>query len=139
DAAAGAPEELLGPVERRVPGDGRQPQRAARERLADPVLGAEVGEREAPLVAEPAAVDLRVVPRLHALDRALARRRADIAAGGAEAADGRHVLDLPGPRLEAVLRGGQRADRAELDHVPREGRAVRVLREGRDLRVRAAV
>ena len=38
DAAAGAAEELLGTVERGVPGDRRRAPRAARERLADPVL-----------------------------------------------------------------------------------------------------
>ena len=80
----------------------------------------QVREREAALVAEPALVDLGVVAREDPLDLPLARRRADVAADGAEPADGRHVLDLPRARLEAVLRRGQRADRAELDHVAGE-------------------
>ena len=50
-----------------------------------------------------------------------------------------HVLDLPRPRLEAVLRRGQRADRAELDHVAGERRAVGLVLERRDHRLRAAV
>ena len=54
-------------------------------------------------------------------------------------ADGRHVLDVPRPRVEAVQRRRERADRAELDDVARERRAVRLVLEGRDLRVRAAV
>ena len=44
-----------------------------------------------------------------------------------------------GPRLEPVLGGGERADWAELDHVAGEGRAVRLVLEGRDHRLRAAV
>ena len=58
---------------------------------------------------------------------------------GAAGADGRHVLDLPRPRLEAVEGRRERADGAELDHVPGEDRAVRLVLEGRDLGARAAV
>ena len=99
----------------------------------------EVREGEAALVAEPALVDLGVVAREDALDLALARRRADVAADRAEAADRRHVLDLPRPRLEAVLRRGERADRAELGHVAGEVALVRLVLERRDHRLRAAV
>ena len=106
------------------------------QRVLDPVVGVEVREGEAALVAEPALVDLGVVAREDPLDLALARRRADVAADRAEAADGRHVLDLPRPRLEAVLRRGQRADRAELDHVAGERRAVGLVLEGGDHRLR---
>src|SRR5205823_7704428 len=108
-------------------------------RLLDPVRGVEVREPEAPLVAEPALVDLRVVAGEDPLDLALARRRGDVAADRAEPADRRHVLDLPWPRLEAVLRRGERADRAELDHVPGEARAVGLVLEGGDHRRGAAV
>src|SRR5205823_12158318 len=69
----------------------------------------------------------------------LARRRVDVAADGAEPADSRHVLDLPRPGLEAVLRRGERADRAQLDHVAAERRQVRLVLERRDHRLRAAV
>ena len=79
-------------------------------------------EGEAALVAEPALVDLGVVAREDPLDLALARRRADVAADRAEPADRRDVLDLPRPRLEAVLGRGERADRAELGHVAGEVR-----------------
>src|SRR5205814_10572196 len=96
-------------------------------------------EGEALLVAEPALVDRRVVAREDPLGLALARRRRDVAPDGAEPADGRHVLDLPRPRLEPVLRRGERSDRAELDHVAGERRAVRVVLESRDHRLRAAV
>ena len=48
-------------VECLVPRDGLQTVLAARERLEDAVVGAEVRVAEAALVAEPAAVDLRVV------------------------------------------------------------------------------
>src|SRR4029077_10176617 len=84
-------------------------------------------------------VDLRVVARLDALDGALARRGAGVAPGRAEPADGRHVLDLPRSRLEPVLGRREGPDRAELDHVARKRRAVWILAERRDLRVRPAV
>ena len=100
---------------------------------------AERGIREAALVADPAPVDLRVVAARDAAHVALADRGADVAADGAEAADGGDVHDLPGTGLEAVERRGQRADRAELDDVPRERRAVRQVLVRRDLRTRAAV
>ena len=111
----------------------------ALERVDDPVVRVEVREGEAALVAQPALVDLGVVAREDPLDLALARRRADVAADRAEAADGGDVLDLPRPRLEAVLRRGERADRAELDHVAAERRAVALVLEGRDQRLGAAV
>src|SRR3954471_15023995 len=80
-----------------------------------------------------------MVAREDALDLALARGRVDVAADRAEAADGRHVLDLPRSRLEAVLRRRERADRAELDDVPGERRAVRLVLESRDQRLGTAV
>src|SRR3954452_24240304 len=80
-----------------------------------------------------------MVAREDALDLPLARGRVDVAADGAEAADGRHVLDLPGARLEAVLRRRERADRAQLGDVAGEVAAVRLLLERRDHRLRAAV
>src|SRR4029453_19369215 len=64
---------------------------------------------------------------------------ARVAARGAGHADGRHVLDLPRARLEAVERGGQRPDRTELHHVSGEGGAIRLVLEGRDHRLAPAV
>ena len=94
---------------------------------------------EAALVAEPALVDLRVVAGEDPLHLPLAGRRGDVAADRAEAADRWDVLDLPRPRLEAVLRRSQRADRAELDHVPGERRLVGAVLEGGDVGARAAL
>src|SRR5882672_12729940 len=96
-------------------------------------------EREAALVAQPPLVDLWVVAGEDALDLALARRGADVAADRAEAAHRRHVLDLPRARLEPVLRRGQRADGAQLGDVAREVPAVGLVLERRDHRPRAAV
>src|SRR5205823_4138748 len=73
------------------------------------------------------------------LDLPLARRRADVAANRAEAADRRHVLDLPRPRLEPVLRRRERADGAQLRDVAGEMAAVGLVLERRDHRLRAAV
>ena len=127
-------------------GRARRPRRSARGRASHAPSGSVIRSRrarcgigEAALVAEPAAVDLGVVARQDPLDLALARRRATLQPTGQSAADRRDVLDLPRPRLEPVLGRGERADGAELDHVARERRAVRVLPERRDLRVRAAV
>ena len=123
DPALRAAQQRLGAVERVVPGELAEAAAPhALERVDDPVAGVEVRVGEAALVAEPALVDLGVVAREDPLDLALARRRRDVAADGAEAADGGDVLDLPGPRLEAVLRRGERADGAELDHVAAERR-----------------
>ena len=80
-----------------------------------------------------------VVAREDALDLALANRRRRVAAGGAAGAHGGHVLDLPRASVEAVRRRRERTDRAELDHVAREHRAVGLVLEGRDLRAGAAV
>src|SRR6185295_3208878 len=130
----------LGAIERVVPGELAEPASAnAFERVQNPVAGVEVREGEATLVAEPTLVDLGVVAREDPLDLALSGRGRDVAADGTEAAHGRNVLDLPRPRLEPVLRGGQRADGTELDHVAAERRAIRLVLEGRDQRLGAAV
>src|SRR5439155_16760254 len=140
DPALGAAQQLLGLVERVVPGEHVEAAAAdASQRVGDPVPRAQVREGEAALVAEPALVDLGMVAGEDPLDLSLSRRRLDVAADGAHAADGRYVLDLPRPRLEAVLRRGKRADRAELDHVAGERRAVGLVLEGGDHRLGSAV
>ena len=140
DARPGCTKHLLGLVERVVP---RERLVAANSDLAarvdDAVAGAQVRESEAALVAEPALVDLRVVPGADPLDLALARRRLDVAADRAEPAHRRDVLDLPRASLEPVLRGRERSDRAELDHVPGERRPVRLILERGDDRLRSAL
>src|SRR5689334_16433723 len=80
-----------------------------------------------------------MVPGEDPLDPPLANRGRGVAADGAAGTDGRHVLDVPGPGVEAVERRGERTDGAELDDVPRERRTVRLVFEGRDLRARPAV
>src|SRR5581483_6546230 len=118
DAAARRAQQPLGLVHRRLPRDLLQAAaRNALQRLREAVLGAQVRVREAALVADPALVDLRVVAGEDALRLRLADGDVDVAADGAEAADGRDVDDLPGPPLEAVLGREERADRAELRHV----------------------
>src|SRR5258705_6418581 len=94
---------------------------------------------ETALVAEPAVVDLGMIAGQDAFDLALTRRRVHVAADGAHSADRRDVLDLPGPGFEAIRRGRQSANRAELDHVAAERRAVGLVSERCDHRARAAV
>src|SRR5207237_8524981 len=73
DPPVGLTEETLGVVERVLPGSLLQPVPSdASQRVGDSVLGVEVGEREAALVAEPALVDLGVVAGEDSLDLALA-------------------------------------------------------------------
>src|SRR5215217_7825534 len=139
DPPAGAPQQPFRLVDRLLPAELLVPRPPAPERIDDAVVRLQVAEREASLVTEPAAVDLGMVPREHPPDPPLARRRADVASDGAHPADRRHVLNLPRPRLEAVARGGERADRAELDHVAAEAPTVWLLPERRDHRLRAAV
>src|SRR5450759_240192 len=98
-----------------------------------------MGIAEATLVAEPAAVYLRMVTREDALNLALAALHGHVAAHRAKAADAGRLLVLPRARLEAVLRRGQSAHRAELDRVARERPAVGLVLEGRDHRQGAAV
>ena len=63
-ARAGGAQEPLGLVERVVPADRLEAARAdLAQRILDPVGRAQVREREAALVAEPALVDLGVVAR----------------------------------------------------------------------------
>ena len=112
---------------------------AAQQRAGEAVGRLQVLVGEAALVAQPALVELGVVARQHPLDAALAHRGPGVAAGRAQAADRRDVVDLPRPGLEAVLGRGQRADRAELDDVPRERADVRLLLEGGDDRAGAAL
>src|SRR6266508_5180010 len=95
--------------------------------------------REASFVAEPALIDLGVVARQDPLHLPLASRGVDAAADRAQAAHGRNLLDLPRPPVEAVRRRGERADGTELDYVAAERRAVGLVLEGRDHRLRAAV
>ncbi len=113
--------------------------RSADEAAQVAIAGADVVVREAPAVAQPALVDLGVVAREHAPHAVLAHGAPGVAADGALPAHARDVVDLPGPRVEAVHGRGERADRAELDHVAGEATAVGLLLERRDDRARAAL
>jgi hypothetical protein len=140
DVLACRPEHGLGLSKRVIPGQGLVPA-ATREPAGvdDPVACTEVREPEPALVAEPALVDLGMVPRDDALDLSLASRGFDVAAHRAEPADRRHVLDLPGPRFEPVLRRRERAHRTELDHVSGERRTVGLVLERGDDRLRSSL
>src|SRR6266508_104882 len=129
----GLAETALPFVEGLFPGDRLEPAAAnALERPADAVVGPQVLVGEAALVADPAGVDLGVVARQDARHLPLTCRRPHVAADGTKAADGRHVLDLPRPRPEAVRAGRKRAHGTELDHVAREGSPVRLVLERGD-------
>ncbi len=140
DRAARLAEALRRFADGLVVGDGLEAAPAdPDQRLAQPVGRMQVIEREPALVAEPAVIHLGVVPGEDPRDVALAGRRPGVAPDRAEPADGRDVVDLPWPRAEAVGRREERADRAELGHVAGEVRAVGLVSEGRDHRLRAAV
>jgi hypothetical protein len=98
-----------------------------------------VGYEKPALVAEPATVDLGMVARV---DRFTLPSRivADVLQPTAQPVQtGRDVLDVPGPRLEAIERRVQGADRAAArSRCPRR-RAVRLVLEGRDLVCATAV
>src|SRR5215204_2151750 len=139
DPALGAADQRLGFVQRAVPRKLVIAGSGPAQRVDDTVRRLQVAVREPALVAEPPAVDFRVVAGEDPLDFPLAGRRRDVAAHRAHPAHGRDVLDLPGTPLESVRRRSQRADRAELDHVAGEPPAVRLVLEGRDHGLRAAV
>jgi hypothetical protein len=140
DGAAGFLQAALCFVDGALEGDRLEPPPAnAAPWDGDAVFGAQVLVGEAPLVAEPALVDLGVVPGEDPRHLALTRRRPGVAAERAKPADRRHVLDLPRPGAEAIGRRGEGADRAELEHVPGEVRAVGLVFERGDDRARAAV
>src|SRR5437763_14103675 len=115
DAAARVTPQPLRFVDRLLPRDLLEAAPSyPLQRLRQPGRSAQVRVGEAALVADPALVDLRVVPGEDPLDLPLAHGRVDVAADGAEPTDGRNVDDLPRTPLEAVLRRQERADRAEL-------------------------
>jgi len=80
DLAVGLTDQALQLGERLVPAqllDGAVVQIAPRRENA--ILGVEVGRAETALVAEPAAIDLGVVAREHALDASLPALNGDVA------------------------------------------------------------
>ena len=110
-------------VDRPLPARLAQEAADSHQRRRDPLGRVERLVAEAALVAEPPVVDLVVVAREHADDlRVVADGELHVALRRAERADRAGVLDVPGPRAEAIRRGGERAHRAELDDVPAERR-----------------
>ena len=90
------------------------------------------------LVARPLFVDVLVQPRERAHHFALAGVEADVGADCVHDVDRRHLPELPGPRLEAVGLGDERADRTEIDHIATELAPQRFLEIGSDLHILAA-
>src|SRR5262249_51294073 len=140
DPAVGLAEQPIGVVQRLFPGDLLEPAPAsAPQRVGNPVVGVQVREGKPPLVAEPALVDLGVVPREDPPHLALALVGVDVAADRAEAADRRDALEFPRTDVEARLCRQQRADGAELGDVARERARVGLVFERGDHRLGAPV
>ncbi len=93
---------------------------------------------EAALVRDPLLVDLLVEARQDAHHLRPARIDADIAANGIEHIDRLGLAQLPRAGDEGVGLRGQRADRAQIDHVARQLGGQRFLDVGADLHVLAA-
>ena len=106
---------------------------------AEPVVAVDGLEAEPALVAEPAPVDRVDVDALVAEDLVAARLHDDPAAHRAARAGALGLVEVPRPGLEAVGRRGERADRADLHGVAAEVAGERVVGEGVDLRLVAAV
>ena len=110
----------------------------AHQRLDEAFLTVDRVTGEAALVAEPALVDRVGVDAEqsgHPVRRRLHRDPAPDRAGGAGRLD---LVEIPRPRGEPVGRGGQRADRADLDGVAREVGGEGQLGEDPDLQQLAA-
>ena len=121
-----AVEPLVRLLERALPRDRAQLAAVAHERLGDPLRRMHHLVAEAALVAEPAVVDLGVVARHHAQHLGVvADGELDVALRRAERADRAGLLDVPGPRTEAVGARRQGAHGAELHDVAAERRHVR--------------
>ena len=90
------------------------------------------------LVGNPFLVHVVVDARQDAHDLAAAGVDADRRAERVHHVDGLGLRQLPGPRRERIGLRGQRADRAEIDHVALQLRRHRLLEIGGDLHVLAA-
>src|SRR5581483_1165805 len=94
---------------------------------------------ELALVARPLLIHVLVQAGVDALQGVQAIVYLDVAAVGAFRADGTLRMQVPGPCLEAIRAGEQRADRAEFDDVAAELALILRVREGSDLHIRAAL
>src|SRR4029450_13213393 len=93
----GPPLDGLGPGDR-----AEAPVPGADHRAGDALGRIEHLEGEAALVAEPAVVDVGVVPGEHPQHVLVADREGDVALARAEGADRARLLDVPGACAEAV-------------------------------------
>ena len=128
-----------GRLERALPGDLAQRAAVADERARHPLIDMDRLVGEAPLVAQPAVVDLDVVAREHAHDLLVTHREADVALRRAQRADAACVLDVPWTRAEPVRLARERPDGTQFDDVAAERGDIRVAVVGADERVRAAL
>src|SRR5581483_9748191 len=109
------------------------------QRLGQAMLGGDVVVAELALVARPLLIHVLVQAGVDALQGVQAIVYLDVAAVGAFRADGTLRMQVPGPCLEAIRAGEQRADRAEFDDVAAELALILRVREGSDLHIRAAL
>ena len=112
-------EALADAVERVGPGGGNQLAVLANERGGQ-AIDLVPFEGEAVLVGDPLFVDLGVVAAHATHDLAAAHVLTDRGARRVVLSHGRRRHEVEGTRAEAVGRGGQGADRADLDDVARE-------------------
>ena len=94
---------------------------------------------EAGLVGDPLLVDVVVQARQHPHDLGAAAVDPNVGADGIHDVDRFGLAQFPGPRREGIGLGGQRADRAQVDHVAGEFGGQRALQISRDLHMLAAM
>src|SRR6202023_3050672 len=109
------------------------------QRRPQPVRLGRVAERPPALVAVPLLVHQRLVAREAAQHGAAPGVRALVAPGGAVLADARRGYQVERAGLEAVLRAGERTDRAHLHGVAREVGVERLAGRGPDVLARPAL
>ena len=131
--------ELGGGVDRHVPRRLGEPALAAHERRGQALIGVGGLVVEAATVAQPAPVDGLGVDAELAHELVARRLHDDAAADAAVRARALDLLEVPRPGLEAVRRGGERADRADLHRVAGEVRRERLVGERQDLRLVATL
>ncbi len=116
---------------------GAQAAVDAQIRLVEP-LRAQAVDDVAGLVGDPLFIHVVIGARQDTHHLAAAGVDADGRADRVHDVDRLRLVELPGPRRKGIGLGGQRADRAEIDHVALQLRGHRVLEVGGDLHVLAA-
>src|SRR6202171_1879225 len=108
-------------------------------RLRQAAFGIETFIRKPVAIGKPAVVDRFVFLRNHAHDAIVLDLHDQVAAEAVVRRDGPAAGELPGPRQIAEGLRCQRADGAQIDHVPGQFRVDGVADEGQDLDVLAAM